>query len=336
METDVRYLKILDFIYQSDTLPLDLKMQLQQWMLDHENSIELENAMRRIWDEELANASEDIDALALARLLEDVGDKGRAEEKIVCGPQIKWWHNWRKYVAAILLVAISSMVTLWVNWKLDSGNDVVLITAAGSVGEFTLPDGSLVKLNSGSKLSYNEKGFITNREVKVDGEAYFDVKKDSRHPFRVGMTNLKVEVLGTQFDVRNYSFCSYEEVVLLTGKVQTVNETGNTFTLYPNQMLQSDVKTGEISVNEVKAENYCRWGSHSLKIENEPLGDLLTTISRAYCLDLVIEKDINRLERVSITLHNDTLDEIMGILSYITPIGWRMEGNTLIICSKTK
>lgn len=334
METDAKYLKILDFIYQSDSLPPDLNKQLQLWMLKHEDSFELDKAMHRIWDEELANAHANIDVQALNRLLEDVSYKRNEGGQYAPKPPAKFRHKWKKYAAAILLVIASSAATLLVNEKLDTGKDVVLITAAGSIGEFTLPDGSLVKLNSGSKLSYNEKDFATCREVKVDGEAYFDVKKDLCHPFRVGMTNLKVEVLGTQFDVRNYPFCSNEEVVLLTGKVQAVNESGNKYMLHPNQMLLSDAKTGKISVNEVKADNYCRWSAQILKIENEPLGDLLTTISRTHCLDLVIEEGVDIESGVSITLHNDSLEEIMDILSYITDISWRLDDHTLTIYPK--
>jgi len=128
--------------------------------------------------------------------------------------------------ASIILIAIIS-ATAWYIAAVKTNKNFETILAQTSFGEMkevTLADGSVVKLNANSKLIISEDFGLKNREVKLQGQAFFEVKRNEKLPFRVAGEKINIQVLGTAFDV-----CSYpgEEsfVAVSHGKVQ-VNANG--------------------------------------------------------------------------------------------------------------
>ena len=91
------------------------------------------------------------------------------------------------------------------------------IMGKGSKGSVTLPDGSVAWLNTNSKLTYPEKFSDKYRKVKLEGEGYFKVKKNEQAPFFVETNQMTVNVLGTSFDVKDYSDKMNSETTLITG-----------------------------------------------------------------------------------------------------------------------
>ncbi|MEO9020915.1 MAG: FecR family protein [Ginsengibacter sp.] len=90
----------------------------------------------------------------------------------------------------------------------------------GSKSKIILPDGTIVRLNGSSKLSYNSDFNKSVREVNLDGEAYFDVTKDANHPFIVHTSNIDIKVLGTLFNVKSYEQDPTIEATLLRGSIE--------------------------------------------------------------------------------------------------------------------
>lgn len=326
--------KIIDYIYSHPNIPDDVRNRIRQWMSCHERDSRLDSALHKIWDREFGKPSGNIDPQSLSRLLSDISRTTAVANDGADNLTKKTvWKRTLRYAAAVAAVVLASVLTYFITSSHDDTR-TVLLTAKGSVGEFQLPDGSTVRLNSDSRLSYTSGDFSSSgkRRVNIEGEAFFDVVKDPSHPFVVKMSNMEVEVLGTSFDVRNYSFSKAEEVVLLKGKVKVNGlKTGKPVTLEPDQRLVFDKGTGSCSVENSSAINYCRWYEPRLKVENEPLGDILITIGRKYCMDLKINPDVDTSTRLSLTLYNDRLEEIMPVIGFLTGINWFVTNNTLII-----
>jgi transmembrane sensor len=144
-------------------------------------------------------------------------------------PPVKQLHNYKQYrnfaaVAASLLILIS--VGLFVRYQAKN-NELYETTyaKAGNILKLKLSDGTIVWLNSKSKLTYpvsfSDKKL---REIYLDGEAYFEVKKDKAHPFLVHTKNLTTRVLGTKFNVEAYNDTKSIEVTLLEGKVMLTTD----------------------------------------------------------------------------------------------------------------
>lgn len=325
------YEKILEFIYSIPDLPEDLRSRFERWMLDREEDMAFEAAFKDLWySKEIDNDTlKSVDPEALARLLSEIGESKPAEKNRRFNlPRIL------RYAAVAAAVILSSVAT-YVAVEKTSHPRTVLVSAKGSTGEFTLPDGSRVLLNSDSRLTYCDADFSKGgkRKVAVDGEAFFDVTRDESRPFVVDMGKMDVEVLGTTFDVRNYSFSKTDEVVLLSGKVKvrTDGKEDNQRILHPDQRFVMNKKSGGCSVEDVSAVNYCRWTSPRLKLENEPLYDILVTLSRKYCLDLEVSPDVDRNFKLSLTLSNESIDEIMPIITFLSGINYTISGNTLAV-----
>lgn len=93
----------------------------------------------------------------------------------------------------------------------------------GARTKMHLPDGTAVWLNAGSKLSYSQGFGIDNRDVRLEGESYFEVSRNENLPFCVKTKEVKVRVLGTKFNFRNYQDDNEAVVNLLEGKVSLMN-----------------------------------------------------------------------------------------------------------------
>lgn len=94
----------------------------------------------------------------------------------------------------------------------------------GSKTKIILPDGTVVRLNSSSRLSYSNNFNKSIREVNLEGEAYFDVTKDAKHPFIVHTSNIDIKVLGTLFNVKSYEQDATIETTLLRGSIEVYNK----------------------------------------------------------------------------------------------------------------
>lgn len=159
-------------------------------------------------------------------------------------------------------------------------------TSYGENKTLALLDGSEVILNAKSQLSYNTSTWNTNREVTLDGEAFFKVKKGST--FTVQTSNGRVTVLGTQFNVSTSNNCF--NVVCYQGKVK-VETQNQTYTITPQQSITSynDVVTNE---TEVKLDTIPTWITGESSFNKVPLHHVIVALEKQFQVSF-ISKDID-------------------------------------------
>ncbi len=321
--------KIISYIYNHPDLPDELRFRIQRWMSQHEDDDAVRASMSDLWDRHYGMNAGVFDAASLERLMDEIEPAA-----IITRPAR--WKRVLRYAAAVAAVVLASALTYIVTSR-GVESETILLAAKGATGEYRLPDGTRVWLNGDSRLTYSSRGFDNGdeRRVSVEGEAYFEVTKNPRRPFVVMMTDLEVEVLGTCFDVKNYSFSKNEEVVLKEGKVKVSSPLlKEPVTLSPDEMLTLDRKTHRLKVTEARARDYCQWYESNLKFESERLGDILVNISRKYSVDLDVSPDVDVSQRLSLTVYNERLDEVMPVISYLIPVNYRIEGNTLVVTGR--
>ncbi|MCR5679430.1 MAG: FecR domain-containing protein, partial [Prevotella sp.] len=142
----------------------------------------------------------------------------------------------------------------------------------------TLADGTLVHLNYNTRLIYPERFVGGSRDVVCDGEAYFMVAKDRRHPFIVHTPHGEVKVYGTEFNVNTRNECS--EVVLVKGSVSVTPDDGEERRLTPGQ--KSVVHDGRMEVSEVDTSPYTAWNTGTFVFEDYPLEQLMDVLAHWY------------------------------------------------------
>lgn len=197
-----------------------------------------------------------------------------------------------------------------------------LIIPFGKTSEIVLPDGTKVFLNAGSRLAYPDLFTGNSREVFLTGEAYFEVKHDSKHPFIVQVNDLRIKDLGTKFNVSAYSSDGRIETVLTEGKVKIRQNNSGFFEqdteLIPGQLASFDRQTAQISIKEVNVEDYVLWTQGMIKFKSTELSSIMKKLERFYNIrfqfndpvlgdlqisgKLELKKDLSEvLERISIT-----------------------------------
>ena len=160
---------------------------------------------------------------------------------------------------------------------------------AGQRINITLVDGTNVWLNARTSLSYPVKLGKNNREVVLDGEAYFDVTKDKSKPFIVQTDNYNVEVLGTQFDVNAYSETGEFETTLMSGSVKVASASDSTqkITLKPNNKVY--LQDGKLHVTAVDDYNPYRWKEGLICFKNETFTSIMKDFEKYYGLTIQVK-----------------------------------------------
>ncbi len=203
--------------------------------------------------------------------------------------------------------------------KSQASELVQIIVPFGKKSRVSLPDGSVVDLNAGSRLVYPSLFDGKKREVKLIGEAFFDVAKNDRAPFLVRTSKLSVEVKGTQFNVSAYPFDRTTETVLAEGSVRIVLNNkkifGKDILLQPGQMASYNNKTGESKIVAVDIENHILWKDGLLKFRDIDLNRLVKKLERFYNVRIGFKDPLTGMMVVSgkLDLNADMVDVLENL-----------------------
>lgn len=192
-----------------------------------------------------------------------------------------------KTVAAILLLIGSSY--LFSLYQSTSRNSSLLHinVPAGSRTSVTLPDGSLVWLNSNTTLSYPNLFLGKKRTVELDGEAYFEVVKDNKKAFIVKTGNRSIEVLGTTFNVEAYAKKTAFRVSLFTGKVKIYADEKKSDCVYLNPGEAAELTGKVFQIKQANA-NSSRWKDGLIILENNSFDEIMHLFEKYYDLEIII------------------------------------------------
>ena len=208
----------------------------------------------------------------------------------------------------------------------DVVDTLTVAVPACSEYHLVLEDGTEVWMNADSKITYPARFTGKSREVKVEGEVYLDVAKDAARPFRVEAGGMKIEVLGTAFNVNTYEGL---EVTLVSGAVRA-DSGERDWRLAPGQQLA--VEESGVKVRRVNVKDYVCWREGTYIFKGERLEDIAKTMNRWYGKDVVFLE-----ESIKDKLFTGILDKGVGIevfmrqLSETSGIKFVVSGNQLFI-----
>ena len=239
-------------------------------------------------------------------------------------------------VAATVALLVGLSVSLLTNSLHKSGEmlaaESVYIVPTGQKSQLVLPDGSKVWMNSGSKLTYTTDFSKTQREVQLEGEAFFDVEHDEAHKFVVNAGLVNVVVHGTAFSVSNYKNDATVSVVLVRGSVslETSSEHKLLANLLPGQkadVMKSDEKC-VLSAFDMDAHNV--WMLNQLQFKGEPVRDVFKKVERWYGVKVQLINE-DPLYCYWLTLKTESLTEMLNLINKITPIDYTINGEEVTI-----
>jgi len=197
-----------------------------------------------------------------------------------------------------LKVAAAMVLAVGISWFMFRNDDKIeppithlfeieKTNPSGEKSSFMLSDGTLVKLNSDSRLTFSEQFNEISREVFLDGEAFFDVKNDPKRPFIVRTRQVSTTALGTSFNVKAYIGENSIKVALVTGKVKVELQTDSTggteaVILSPFDMASFNKESHEFYKVAFDADKELAWKNQTLYFKDAGLNDMVKVLERWY------------------------------------------------------
>ena len=192
-----------------------------------------------------------------------------------------------------------------------------IVTLAGQLKLIQLADGTNIWLNADSRMTYPEKFAGKTREVKLSGEAYFEVAHDIAMPFIIHSGKVNTTVLGTSFNIKAYPDDKTIKVAVVTGKVgvtkksATSNQTAVLLT--PNKQAVFTDANGTLVSETIDASTIISWRQGKLQYRNAPLSEVLADVQRKY--NVVIKADKNLLNcTLYADLNNLPLQKVLKLI----------------------
>lgn len=246
--------------------------------------------------------------------------------------------SWSHTVAAVAIVACL-FVTVWnisILYQQEKEAPFFVEVPAGNKAQLTLPDKSLVKLNSESSLSYTYQN--GKRIAELDGEAYFHISKDKKHPFVVQVGNLNIEVLGTSFNVRSYKECDIIETSLVEGSICLYDSKhpAESLILKPSQKAIYSRNNRNISFMETDNVKETAWTQNHLVFESEKLSAVFNKIERWYGVKITLLCPEIANDRISGSFKNEQLPYVMEALKIQYGFNYEITSNNITINKSNK
>ena len=217
----------------------------------------------------------------------------------------------------------------------DRMADIVISVPLGARTSTQLPDGTVVWLNAGSRLSYSQNFGIDERLIELVGEGYFEVARNERLPFSVTTDHLQVRVLGTKFNLRDYPEDADATVSLAEGSVALLVRTApeEEFRLRPDQRASLDKQTGRLSVENAEAATATQWTDGRLVYDGESLETIVRDLERNYSITITVSDDsLLKLHFYGAFLRQEqSLTEILDALTATSRLAYRQEGRHITL-----
>jgi len=311
------------------------------WFVDAAYEQKLSFILKRHWDEIEYN-SDDLDE-ATEKVLNKIHHQINLEkfDEQQNTPWLKKASFYYSKIAAVLLIPIFIYTLHSVLNKDTINNNLIelqnqteayakIVSPLGARTHFTLPDGSSGWLNSGSTLEFPVIFTGKQRNLKLTGEAWFDVIKNPEIPFVVDAAGIDVIALGTKFNVLAYPDDNFVDITLESGKVIVKRKV-----LFKNKLIAELNPGDKVKIlkddfnpkkdSKVETKNFTSWRKGTLIIRKEKMKEVVKRLERWYNVTIKIEdKEIEEYVYRA-TFQDETIDEILNYLKLTSPIDYKIK-----------
>lgn len=321
-----------------DCSPVERK-EVEQWITVEKTNAERFFELERIWNlkDELRFSDKKELSVAYDRLINRVERK----EKTMPLHRLTLFSKWLGYTAAVVLLGLLSLPLFFHSAPKEVALNILEVPRGQRVA-LTLSDGTRVWVNSGSKLTYPSDFTTSSRKVRLEGEAYFEVRHNEQSPFIVESPLIDVKVLGTTFNVRAYKE-EETSVTLAKGKVEvspaaaksTASTAGPVFekiVLKPRQQVIYSLQEGITLTNDVDISNLKNWVSGQFFFRDQPLARITKELERRFDVRILIQDTV--LAQEVFTCHTRSgasLDQILEILKETRRMNYVKKEKTILV-----
>lgn len=352
----------------TDTCSEQEKASVEQWLAQSAHNRKLFDDFVKLWNtsSEFEKVFRNVDVEQEAwKFIEQIHsrEKDKLHQELQSSNK-RVFPLWIKVAAVLLVIINMGALTFYGLRKSPDHQDGIteFVVPYGARSRVKLPDGTAVWLNSGSRLQYSSTYNQKEREISLEGEAFFSVAKNKNRPFIVKASGLKIQALGTEFNVKSYAGEGILETTLVSGRVSIVKDkdksnaaiiylkpsekltyvkkTGTLYTSFENTGKNNQalpkvrLKRDSLFVKPIDPEPFVAWKDNRLVFRNESLAEMVVKMERWFDIKIVI-KDKSLLEsHFTGTIENETFLDVLRILSDTMPIEYTIDHRTVFINKK--
>lgn len=242
---------------------------------------------------------------------------------------------WMRYAAIFIGVFLISGLGYHIYQLQDVPEDLVAVVTTDEVKELMLPDGTKVWLNKNTTLKYPREFSESRRNVYMEGEAYFEVKRDTEKPFIVRSEAMQVRVLGTVFNLKSDKRTPLAVASLLKGEIEVKgNHDEGMIILSPGQKAELNATTRRLVVKmmDTGIEN---WHNNQFLFEKADIFTIARTLENSYGVKIILAPDIDSAKTYTGVLKKkNTVEEVLNSVKNVIPIEYKIVGTSVFLSSK--
>ena len=331
MENETYKNLLLKFL-RDEATPEEIEL-LDERMNDHPDG-DFDSISRSIWEDGTIMSHNLPDEGQKEKMKNNLLNRINAEEDFMRSVRVnrkrEFLHAF-SLAASILVVAMSVVFLILGDRQI---HEYEVVAERGQKSSVTLPDGSHVWLNSASRITYTSDFNKKNRNITLEGEAYFDVAKNKKIPFVVNASEMSITAVGTEFNVRNYSDEDEVCTTLVEGKV-IASTLGCDISLTYGQEAVLNRNSGEMSFAVVSDLNHMvPWRSNEMLLDGESLDNLSRILSRMYNVDVYFENDSIKTYTYTGLIRNNSLQNVLELVSNTSPVAYGIYDDKIVFTTK--
>ncbi len=241
---------------------------------------------------------------------------------------------WYRIAASFLLIGLVGIIYHFTR-ETNTVPEIIYIeksTVAGQTATVSLSDGSVVKLNSRSKLIYPENFSNQQRDVYLQGEGYFEVQPEPERRFVVHAGDINTTVLGTSFNIRAMP-SENPEITVSSGKVQVKHAQQKSSVIYliPGQQATYDQLNDRLITRQVDVNKYLAWMNRRLEFQKIKFGQAIQQIARVYNLEVQVNNKAANDCLIRAIYQNESLENVLKGLQLIVKFDYEIIGDSKLI-----
>lgn len=330
--------KLLE-LYYSGLLDEESNKIVQGWLFSDDNRKAKDANIARLFEKIMKEKRkpDDYTLQSLAAIQEELGFTDRRLRPATVPLTRRRSFNFAMgaAVAAAIMVGVFILPDLFRSSPEQATVAEVTVTSEPNTAkDITLPDGSTVKLKGATTIAHADN-FAENRRVRIDGEAYFIVARDEKHPFTVESSDVMVTVLGTEFNMKAFESDAYAEVILTTGEVKVTSGDANV-TLQPFERAIIDKDRHTIDLDDIGEGELLRLRGINLSLDDVTLDEAFRLIGGYYQVTMKVSTNIPDIDGILVNLDDDaTLNQTLFLLQAVNPVfDYQIDDNVVTITKR--
>lgn len=259
----------------------------------------------------------------------------RLEQEKAKQHKVRRIYGWMRYAAMFIGVFVLGGMGYLLYQNYDQDEMLLAVTTQDTIKELKLPDGTQVWLNKNTTLKYPRNFSDTGRKVYLEGEGYFEVKRNPDRPFIVQSEAMQVRVLGTVFNFKSDRVNMSAVATLLKGEIEVKgNHEEGMIVLAPGQKAELNGVTRRLVVKQVDT-GFENWHDNQFVFDKADIYTIARTLETSYGVKIILAPDIDVKKTYSGTLKkNDNVESVLKQIMNAIPVEYKIVGGSVFLSSK--